>query len=130
MSGLARAPGGRLAVFRVWSRSSGPALVVPGWSVQLAFEAELEQRANQTDATARPLVPENLHSSVEMRSGDPGTILAAASAHLDLLVPRRVRRGGQPRSVFPAGRIRSIEQVPTGAAPARGWARSVVPPSQ
>jgi hypothetical protein len=66
---------------------------MPGWSVQLAFEAELEQRAKQTDATARPLVPENLQSSVEMRSGDPGTILAAASAHLDLLVPRCVRRG-------------------------------------
>jgi nucleotide-binding universal stress UspA family protein len=86
-SGLARVTGGSLAVFSVlepieWSL----AMVMPGWSVPLAFQAELEQRTQRTGTTARRLVPEDLLSSVEMPSGDPGTILAAASAHLDLLV--------------------------------------------
>jgi nucleotide-binding universal stress UspA family protein len=86
-SGLARATGGHVAVFSVqepieWS----PALVMPGWSVALAFEAEREQHAQRAGTTARRLVPEDLFASVEVPAGDPGTILAAASADLDLLV--------------------------------------------
>jgi nucleotide-binding universal stress UspA family protein len=65
---------------------SSPAMVMPGWSVPPAFDAEFEQRAQQTGATARRLMPEALHSSVETPSGNPATILAAASAHFDLLV--------------------------------------------
>jgi nucleotide-binding universal stress UspA family protein len=72
-SGLARTTGGSLVVFSVQEPIE-------------SFEAEFEQRAQQTGATARRLIPEDLHSSVEMPSGNPATILAAASAHLDLLV--------------------------------------------
>jgi nucleotide-binding universal stress UspA family protein len=108
--GLARATGGRVEVFSVqdpieWS----PALVMPGWSVPLAFEAEREQHALRTSSTARRLVPEDLLGSVEVSVGDPGTILATASANLDLLVCGS-RGYGAVRSVILGSVSRELAQ--------------------
>ena len=84
---LARACDGSVAVFNVmepieWS----PALLVDGWNIDRAFNAEREERVRSTSASARRLVPEALLSTVEVPTGDPATILAGTSAGLDLLV--------------------------------------------
>ena len=86
-SGLARATGARVAVFTVaepiaWS----PALIIPGWSFPKAFDAERDSAAQRAADTARKLIPGELLASVDAPVGDPATILAEASADLDLLV--------------------------------------------
>ena len=97
---LARASDRSVAVYNVmepieWS----PALLIDGWNVDRAINAEREEHVRSTSASARRLLPEAVLSMIEVSAGDPATILAGTSAGLDLLVCGS-RRYGPSRSVI------------------------------